>query len=425
MRSIRSNFNQIAVSAYAMETAINTEQTLDLSLLAQTSDIAVLDPIRESNADEMTGKEEADTIYDMGNKSAMSLSFPKAQPQHFALLYGFGLGTVASAAAGDGYEKTITPMDADMESGRSLPSMTLAQRYGKIVAFQRFASMFVDQVTSKFAKGEWVSINAQLKGTGKADASVEEESITAADTVTELTLAAKGVAGSTAAERLDAIHQIKVELTAGVWTEVAFSAASDATPAVITITAPGVADTDFTYKILYAPDEVSWMTFPARVSQTPLRVSQVTFMIGGTWSGSALGGGREMKAEVNSIEHTLNNNGQIEFALGADDAYASAYFRDGRTQVLTLDREFRDFILQNYMDTNETFGATILAEGALYDATHKYQVQIIFPKLGVLKAPLTVNGKRLAEKGDLTVLEDDTYGSVIVKVKDLAAAYCA
>ena len=75
------------------------------------------------------------------------------------------------------------------------------------------------------------------------------------------------------------------------------------------------------------------------------------------------------------------------------------------------------------MATNETFGASILAEGREYDTGHKYTVEIIFPRLGVLKAPVSANGKRLAEKGDMTVLEDDTYGSVIVKIKNLAQFY--
>lgn len=425
MRSVRANFNQIAVSAYAAETAINTEQTLDLSLLAQTTDIITPEFMRENNADEMTGKEEADTIYDMGKTASLTLNFPKAQPQHFALLYGYGLGDVASASAGSGYQHTITPIDEDLDAYRSNPSLTVAQRYGKTVFYERFASFFVDSVTSKFARGNWVEISAQLKGTGKSTVSIVEESITAKDNATSLTLAANAVSGASAAERLDAVHAIRCELTSGVWTDVAFSAVSAATPAVITITAPGSGNVDKTYKVLYAPDEAAWMSFPARVSQTPLRVSEVSLTVGGTWSGSAFAGGRALACEINSIEHTLNNNGQIEFCIGTDGAYASRYFRDGRTQTLTLDRELRDYIIRNYLDENETFGVYILAEGEVYDSPHKYQVELIFPKVGVLKAPISVNGKRLAEAGDLAVLEDATYGSVIVKVKDLATTYAA
>ncbi|MCG8642257.1 MAG: hypothetical protein MI862_21205, partial [Desulfobacterales bacterium] len=66
MRSIRANHNIIAVSAYNRETAINEPQALDLSLLASVGDIIGLDMRKESNTDELTGKEEADTLYSLG-----------------------------------------------------------------------------------------------------------------------------------------------------------------------------------------------------------------------------------------------------------------------------------------------------------------------------------------------------------------------
>ena len=425
MRSVRANHNIIAVSAYAKETAINTAQTLDLSLLASVGDIISLDTRRESNKDELTGKEEADTIYNLGQTAALSLNFPKAQPQHFALLYAYALGSIASTAAGSGYLKTITPLEDDLEADRSLPSMTGAQRMGKTVAKERFSSLFVNGLTATFSRDDFCKITGDLVATGKYDKSVEEESITAADTVTILTLAAYAVAGSTAQERLDAIHAIRVETSTGVWEEVAFSAVSSATPAVITITAPGVTAADKTYKVLYAPAEVAWMSFPAKISETPLRVSEMEFTFGGKWNGSAFVGGRSMGAEINSIEHSLSNNGNVEFVPGGGGTYASRYFRDGRDQTLALDREFRDYIVRNYMDETEYFGARILAEGAEFDTGHNYGVELIYPRLGVLKAPVTANGKRLAEKGDMAVLEDDTYGSVIAKVKNLAQYYAA
>src|SRR3989339_1826578 len=137
MRSIRSNHNMIAVSAGSKETAINTAQTLDLSLLASVDNIISLTPRRESNKEEATGKEEADTIYDLGNTSALALSFDKAQPQHFAVLYAFALGVVVTGAAGTGYLHTITPLDGDLETARSLPSFTAAQRLRKTLTRER------------------------------------------------------------------------------------------------------------------------------------------------------------------------------------------------------------------------------------------------------------------------------------------------
>ena len=421
--SIRALYNQIAVSGHARETAINTPQTLDLSLQCELSDIITPEPRRENNAGQMTGKEEADRIYDRGKTASLPLSFKMAEPQHFALLYAYGLGSVAASVAGDGYLKTITPITGDLDIDRSNPSFTVAGRLGKTIAKERYASAFIDSLSAKFAKDAWVELSGSALLTGKSESSITEESITAAENVTALTLAANGVAGSSAAERLANIHQIRAELASGVWTEVAFSAVSAATPAVITITAPGATTDDVTYKVLYAPTELAWMAFPARVSQAPLLVSDITFSIGGQWNGTAIVGGRNMGAEINSIEHSLNNNGKVEFSLGATGSYASRYWRDGRTQMLKLSREFRDYIIQNYMNNNEYFAARILCDGPAYDEANNYQVELIFPKLGILKAAVSVDGKKLAEAGDLEVLEHDTYGSVIVKVKDLAATY--
>jgi hypothetical protein len=115
----------------------------------------------------------------------------------------------------------------------------------------------------------------------------------------------------------------------------------------------------------------------------------------------------------------------VEFVPGAGGTYASRAIRGGRTQKITLNREFREFIMQQHLIDNDTLGLYILAEGAVYDTPHKYQVEIIFPKVAVLAAPISVDGKRLGEAGDLQVLEDDTYGSVIVKVKNLQATYAA
>lgn len=425
MRSIRANHNMIAVSAGARESGINVFQNLDLTLLTDVSNIISRPPRRETNADEATGKEEPDTIYHLGDTAKLPLSFDKAQPQHFAFLLSYGLGAVVTSGVDVGYLHTITPIDGDLETERSNPSFTVGGRVGKTIVRERYASFFVNSVTANFSKDNYCKISAETIGTGKYESSITEESVTAPENSTSITLAANAVAGATAQERLDAVHQVRVELTAGVWTEVDFSAVSAATPAEITITAPGGTTDAKTYKVLYTPTEAAWMTFPGRVVETPMRVSQLNFNIGGTWNGSAFVGGRAMGAEINSIEYKLANNGNVEFTPGAGDIHASRYFRDGREQALVLDREYRDYIIQNYMGKNESIGAQILVEGMEFGGGHKYGVEMIFPMLGILDAPISVNGKRLAEKGDLIALEHATYGSVIVKVKNLQSAYAA
>lgn len=80
-----------------------------------------------------------------------------------------------------------------------------------------------------------------------------EEILVAQKNATSLTLAANAVKGSTAVMRLANVRRVLVELTTGVWTAVAYSAVSAATPVVITITAPAETAGAVSYKILYLP----------------------------------------------------------------------------------------------------------------------------------------------------------------------------
>lgn len=422
MRSFMATNNLLVVSANLKETAINTEQTLDTCMLCSLSDIINLEQQRENNANEATGHEEPDTVYDDGSLAGAPLTFEKAQPQHFAFLLAYALGAKVSAAAGTGYQHTITPISGDVDAQRSVPSFTAAQRYGLTVLKRQFASMFVDQVIATFAAGTWCKIAATLKGTGKVSDNINSDTVNAAKTATSLTLSA-GVQGADAQTRLDNIQQVKVDLLGtGVYTEVAYSAVSAAVPAILTITAPGGTG-NVNYKIIYIAAEAGWMTFPARITEAPLRIAQMSVTVGGGWSGTAFVGGRPLQSEIKTLEWTFQNNLKVEMVPGAGGAYAGRALRDGRTQKIKVDKQFRDFILQQHIQDNDTFGIYILAQGALYDGTNYYQVEIIFPKVAVLTSPISLDGKRLAEAGDLQVLEDGTYGSVIVKVKNLQTTY--
>jgi hypothetical protein len=425
MRSHRATNNLLVVSANVAEPSLNTPQTLDTSMLADVTDIIDIDPRREDNADELNGLEEAGTIYDLGTLATGTFRPPRGQPQHFAFVFAYALGRCQSAAAGDGYQHTITPIPEDLDAQRSNPSFTAAMRYGKTVMKRRFLSMFIDSFTATFTADDWCRIQADLKGTGKTDINTLEETITAADNATALTLSENAVAGTTPQNRIDNVQRIRAALTGGVYTEVTHTGVSDDIPAVITITPPGSTGASVPYKVLYIPEETGWMNFPNRIAESPLRVSEVNVTLDGTWNGSTFSGGRNIDAEVRSVEWRFENHMEIEFLPGAGGAYASRAFRPSRTQRLVLDEEFRSAILPQYIRTNETFGMRIRAEGAEYDPPHRFEVDIVFPKLAVVSAPVRVDGKRLVEKGDFAVLEDDTHGSVIVRIKNLQPSYAS
>ena len=423
MLNNRANLNLLAVSSSAKETAINTPQTLDTSLLVEASDYINLDVRRESNANEANGREEADVLYDNGATASGALNFSKLQPHQVAFLLAFGLGTVATEAAGTGYKHTITPISGDVDGQRSNPSFTAAQRIGQTINKRRFASCFVDSLSITFAKDDWVKASGQVKATGLYTDTVIEEDVTAMDNATTLNLS-QAVAGATAQQRLDSVQVVRA-VSGGGYKFAAVSAVSAATPAVLTISSLGGAGTSTTYKVLYTPADPAWATFPARVTETPMRVSQACLYLGGTWDGTAFVGGKAVGAEIESCEYSLANNLQVQFALCAGGAYAGIAFRDGRSQSIKLSQEMRTMLLQTYMANTEYFGLHILCEGAEFDTGHNYTLELIFPRVAVLSAPLSTSGKKVAEAGDLQVLEDGTYGSVIAIVKNKVASYAA
>lgn len=424
MRNSRANLNLVAVSAMRRETAINTPQLLDLSLLVDVGDYLNLDIRREANADEANGKEEPDLIYDNGATASGSFNFNKLQPHQAGLILAYGLGSVATIAAGLGYKHTITPISGDLDLARSNPSFTAAQRIGKTLNKRRFASCFIDSFSMTFAADDWVKAKADIKGTGLYADTVIEEEVSALDTATSLTLAANGVHGADALERLDNVQAVRAVVGGGM-KFATVTAVSDHSPAQINFTSLGGTGATVTYKILYTPAEPAWATFPSRVTETPLRVAQACLYLGGGWSGSAFVGGKQLASELSSFEWTCNNNLAVEFTPCAGGSYAGRAYRGGRNQTIKLSRELRDWLVQRYMGANEQFGLHLLCEGAEFDTGHNYTVELVFPQLGVLSAPLSTTNKRVAEAGDLQVLEHATYGSVIARVKNLVATYAA
>jgi hypothetical protein len=284
--------------------------------------------------------------------------------------------------------------------------------------------MFVAKATATFAKDSWAKLSADIQATGKHTDNVTKETVTAAYNAESLALAANGVQGSSAAERLNSVHLVRVKVpTTEEWVDVAVTAVSDATPAVLTITPPGGVATSTDYEIIYVPTEAAWCSFPSRVEEPALRVEQLTVTVGGKWNGTAFVGGHTLGADIDSIQYDLDNQFAIQFRTGGTGTYANYALRKGRIQTIKLNREARDFIIQQHIEDNDTFGVYMKATGAEFETGHNYYVEFIFPKCGLLKADLSVSDEVLAEAGDFQVLQDDTYGSVICNVGNQVSGY--
>jgi hypothetical protein len=427
IRNFLATHNLLAVSARQQEVAINIEQELDTTLLVDLNTVLNYQAQKNPNREELTGKEEADQLHDFGGKVVGTLSFSRAQPQHFAFLLSYGLGQVQTSSAGaSGYRHTILPRSGEVDAARSNPSFTAAMRFGRQVMKRRFASCFIDQIKMDFTRDGWAKIVGTVKGSGKVVDNTQVEEVAAADNAASLTLAVNGVAGETAAERLSNVQAVQVlNAATQAWEEVAYQAVSAAVPGVIDITSPGSSGTLTTYRIYYVPGESGWMNLPSRVEEPPLKVSQLEVTLGGRWDGTAFNGGYRLAAELRSVTWTLKNNLTLESAPGAGGSYANRAFRAGREQSLKFDRDFRDFLLAQNLKDNDTLGIYLKAAGPEFESGVGYQVELVFPRVAVLGTTVKVYQRRLGEEVEFAVLEDDTYGSAVAYIQNQVSGYAA
>jgi hypothetical protein len=426
IRNFLATHNLVAVSANKQEPAINTEQELDTTLLADLNSILNYQAQKSPNREELTGKEEPDCLWDLGGKVTGTLNFLRAQPQHFAFLLAYGLGQVETTALGTGgFRHVIRPRSGEVDAARSNPSFTAAMRFGRQVMKRRFASCFIDQVRIEFPKDGWAKITGTVKGTGKVTDNTKLEEVIGAYNAASLSLSL-GVAGGTAGERLSNVQALQVlNPTTQAWDEVDYSAVSGETPAVLSISPPGAAGVFTTYRVYYLPQESGWMNLPPTVEEPPLKVSQVEVTVGGRWDGTAFHGGHRVAAELRSLKWTLKNNLTPESTPGAGIAWANRAFRTGREQTLSFDQDFRNFLTAQHLRDNDTLAVYLKAAGPEFASGAAYQVEVIFPRVAVSGATVKAAQRRLAEGVDFAVLEDDDFGSVIVTVQNQVSGYAA
>jgi hypothetical protein len=429
MNSYIGLFDLLAVSANTQQSAMGSPQTLDTVMEVDAANVMNLDTRREDNSDALTGHVEADTIYSLGALSKFSIAFSRGEAQHFAFLYAYALGLCTDTAWGSGYKHLITPADPGVP-----PFFTGAFRYGKTIVKALFSDLLVSTVTSTFAKDKWLTLKADIAGSGLFASTVIEETVTAAYDATSLTLAANGVQGADAPTRLANVQRIRVQdPVSQEWVQVTPTAVSAAVPAVITITdvSPGQSASTI-FKILYDAVEPAWATFPNRLIESPLRVSNTVMKLGGQWDpvGLAYLGGYTLADEIESIEHTITNTDQVEMRIGGTGEYANYALRVDRKQTLKLTRQMRDYMLQNYIGIGQgnaqTFAVRLTATGDLFATGQNYYVDMVFPVVGVLSAPISISDKVVAEAGDLLPMYDPISGySVRVEVGNTGASYAA
>lgn len=425
--------NLFAVSAEARETAINTFQTLDQSIVVGEGDFVQLVPMRETNRGEATGYEEPTEMYDNGRTYNMSFSPKFCTYNKLAFILAYCLGSVTSTTVFAGRRHVITPIDGYIDGDRSNPTFTAAQRLGGGTQKMRFASGAVQSMTESYSPGEWVKLSANMAFTGKYEATVYEVTVTDLDNVTSLTLPSN-VVGTNAQERLDSVQSIRVEYNGIKDQYVApvsvTNVAGPPATATVTIASLGGTGSTVNYKVLYRPPEPAWGTLPAAVSEPNLKVSQIFITIGGSWNGTAFQGGRTVCSDLGSLEVSFSNDGlepvQTPCSSDPDQQYAGVMKRTGRTQTVTLSKELRDDLMNAMYNAEENIGLHIIADGpSLGVAGGSYRYERIWPRLAITDRQLSSENSRNQETLTLEALVDPVYGSTIAVIQNLVNTYAA
>lgn len=420
-----TNYNVLSVSTLA-ESAINTAQTLDMSLLVNRGDIANFEPRKELNENQATGLPGPDRVYDRGRTGKMSWNFDMLKPSEALMIAAFCMGKNTTTAAGTGYLHTIEELQDDYEMGlRGLPTFTMADRLGKTVAARRFYSAAIPSCSFTFARDAFVTGKADIVTTGKFDTAYIEEEVVDLDNVTTITLAANPVDGATDQERLNNVQYVHALYNGGE-RYLAPTAVSSATPAVITIPSLGGAGGSVTYTVKYLPSPApAWTTYPAAIDEPVLRVSDLCVTIDGTWDGTDFVGGRALGSKMESFDLSLSNSLTMDFTACAGGDYAGRCLKDVLKAEIKLTADMYDELLEEFERGNRYFGIWGLCEGEEYETGQKYTFEIICPKCVIMMNDTKEANKRLSQDSNVTVLAVPNYSKVIIRGKNLWPNYIA
>jgi hypothetical protein len=415
-KSILEHFNLLGVSKTA-QAEEGTAANIDLALQIGSGNLLQAENLSETNADELNGKEEADEIYLLGRRTKLPLNFNKLQPHQaaFGLAYALGECTAANIS-GAAYKLTIKPMVDNFN-----PLFSSVQRFGQTINKRRALDLAIESLTLSVSDG-WAQMQLEIAGSGRVEDTTIAQKITAPDDSAQLVLSSI-VAGATDAEMLDNIHAVSAVLATGETVAVAVTGMDGVSKDMIDITAPGATAGDIVFKVVYVPTEAAWATLPTRTKESPLKITDFLFRKGGKWDGNALVGGIPVGVEFKSFEYKIQNSQSFAAGpkadvaeLGTTKLAANYHGRDGRVQTISLGRQMRDHSWQIEAMEGDTFCLHLVAEGSEIEPGVPYRLELVFPKVAVLNAPIEVDGKKLAEKGDLHVMDDGVNGSVIAVI---------
>lgn len=171
---------------------------------------------------------------------------------------------------------------------------------------------------------------------------------------------------------------------------------------------------------------------PPVVGESYLRYGDVNFNRGGSLSGSVAGGDLAVggspisfKADLLSFDWTMDNEAKTFYEMGDSSGYVTRAERGDRFQQnLTAILEMQDDSHKTGLVNGTEYVLHIPVTGAVIaGGSFNYSCDIIFPKVVYKEAKKDRDGEVVMVNAEFQVLEDPTYGSVIVKVINEQTGY--
>ena len=171
---------------------------------------------------------------------------------------------------------------------------------------------------------------------------------------------------------------------------------------------------------------------PSVVGESYLRYGDVNFNRGGSLSGSvsagdlAVGGSpTSFRADLLSFDWTIDNEAKTFYEMGDSSGYVTRAERGDRfQQTLTAILEMQDDSHKSGLVNGTEYVLHIPVTGAtILNGSFNYSCDLIFPKVVYKEAKKDRDGEVVTVNAEFQILEDITYGSVIVKVINEQTGY--
>lgn len=180
-------------------------------------------------------------------------------------------------------------------------------------------------------------------------------------------------------------------------------------------------------------EESSGLSRPALVAESYLRYGDANFTLGGSLSGTvaagslAVSGGTSFKVHLKSFEYSVDSSANPIYEIGDNSGYVTRVERGDRWKhTLSATLEMQDDTHKTSLLNGTTYVLNIPIVGSVIaggSGTLNYTADLIFPKVVYREAKKGIDGRVVKVDARFEVLEDNAYGSVIVRAVNKVSGY--